>query len=76
LAFCDEQAIYQIAVLLALNFGGNKILGLNGTTAQNDALRNTIIFNAFVYCQVCKSLLSILKYGLIISLESHDCGQG
>lgn len=74
LASCDEQAIYQIAVLLALNFGGNKILGLSGTTAENDALRNTIIFNAFVYCQVCNSLQSILNNGLIGHLETHDCG--
>ncbi|KAJ6317207.1 hypothetical protein OIU76_012868 [Salix suchowensis] len=43
------QALYQIAVLLVLNFRGLSILHLN----QDDTIvKNTMIFNAFVLCQV------------------------
>lgn len=45
------QAIFQITVLLVLNFGGNKILGIENEP-DHDKLRTTIIFNAFVFCQV------------------------
>ncbi|KAL5988709.1 Calcium-transporting ATPase 12, plasma membrane-type [Asimina triloba] len=40
------QALYQIAVLLILQFKGESILGVK------KELRNTIIFNTFVLCQV------------------------
>lgn len=46
------QAVYQIVILLTLNYAGNQILGLTGTKAEKDLMRNTIIFNAFVFCQV------------------------
>ncbi|KAG0627311.1 hypothetical protein M758_2G191000 [Ceratodon purpureus] len=58
------QAIFQIVVLLTLDFAGNSILKLSlndGPTAKSllkdddeprDVLRTTIIFNAFVFCQV------------------------
>ncbi|CAL5347263.1 unnamed protein product [Camellia sinensis] len=40
------QALYQIAVLLALQFRGESILGVN------QSVNNTLIFNTFVLCQV------------------------
>jgi Ca2+-transporting ATPase len=44
------QSIYQLAVLGVLNFRGTQLLGLTGSDAT-DTL-NTVIFNAFVFCQV------------------------
>ena len=44
------QSIYQLAVLAVLNFGGKQLLGLAGSDAT--AVLNTLIFNAFVFCQV------------------------
>ncbi|XP_024382480.1 calcium-transporting ATPase 8, plasma membrane-type [Physcomitrium patens] len=46
------QAIFQVVVLLTLNFAGNKILGLTGPDKERDLLRTTIIFNSFVFCQI------------------------
>ncbi|KAK1267872.1 Calcium-transporting ATPase 9, plasma membrane-type [Acorus gramineus] len=47
------QAIYQVIVLLILNFGGRSILQLNHESrAHADKVRNTFIFNTFVLCQV------------------------
>ncbi|XP_024520094.1 calcium-transporting ATPase 5, plasma membrane-type [Selaginella moellendorffii] len=46
------QAAYQVAVLLVLYFRGDQILHLKGSPAQKIVLRNTIIFNSFVLCQV------------------------
>lgn len=46
------QAIYQIIVLLILTYKGIEILGLKGTHEQQELERNTIIFNAFVFCQL------------------------
>ncbi|KAL5709720.1 P-type Ca(2+) transporter [Ranunculus cassubicifolius] len=42
------QAIYQVGVLLVLNFAH-----LNFMHLKDPATRNTIIFNAFVLCQIC-----------------------
>ncbi|XP_061361514.1 calcium-transporting ATPase 8, plasma membrane-type-like [Gastrolobium bilobum] len=47
------QAIYQVSVLLTLNFRGRSLLGLRLET--NDLaikVKNSLIFNAFVLCQV------------------------
>lgn len=44
------HSIYQLAVLLVLNFLGKQILGLQGSDAT--AVLNTFIFNTFVFCQV------------------------
>lgn len=47
------QAVYQVLVLLVLNFDGERILHLkkhNRELASKE--KNTIIFNAFVFCQV------------------------
>lgn len=56
------QSFYQVAVLLVLNFAGFSILGLNQDNhAHAVEVKNTMIFNAFVMCQVSKaSLLSSL----------------
>ncbi|KAK3042232.1 hypothetical protein RJ639_001352 [Escallonia herrerae] len=40
------QTLYQIAVLLTLQFGGEEIFGVNAK------VRDTLIFNTFVLCQV------------------------
>jgi P-type Ca2+ transporter type 2C len=42
------QAIYQIIMVLVLHFGGKAILGSGKSTNEI----NTIVFNAFVFCQV------------------------
>ncbi|XP_073154857.1 calcium-transporting ATPase 10, plasma membrane-type-like isoform X2 [Henckelia pumila] len=47
------QALYQVTVLLVLNFRGRSILNLEHET--NDRafkVKNTLIFNAFVLCQI------------------------
>ncbi|KAJ8899044.1 hypothetical protein K2173_008875 [Erythroxylum novogranatense] len=47
------QALYQIAVLLVLNFGGKRILHLNPESNEHATVeKNTVIFNAFVLCQI------------------------
>ncbi|CAA3024011.1 calcium-transporting ATPase 11, plasma membrane-type [Olea europaea subsp. europaea] len=50
------QSIYQLAILLVLNFDGKKILGLEGSDAT--AILNTFIFNTFVFCQVFNEINS------------------
>lgn len=47
------QALYQVIVLLVLNFRGTSILKLEGDTPERASKeKNTVIFNAFVLCQV------------------------
>lgn len=46
------QAVFQITILLVLTYHGIAILGLKGTHDDQVLERNTIIFNAFVFCQV------------------------
>ena len=47
------QALYQVIVLLVLNFGGESILRNNqDSIAHTIQVKNTLIFNAFVFCQV------------------------
>ncbi|KAB5551959.1 hypothetical protein DKX38_009270 [Salix brachista] len=44
---------YQVSVLLVLNFRGRSLLGLEHETPQRaNNVKNTLIFNAFVFCQV------------------------
>jgi hypothetical protein len=50
------QALYQIVVLLTLNYGGKKILKLENESNPT-LVKNTIVFNAFVFCQVGKKVL-------------------
>ncbi|KAH7420935.1 hypothetical protein KP509_13G031000 [Ceratopteris richardii] len=45
------QAVYQVVVLLTLQFRGKHLLGLEGRADAKD-INNTVIFNAFVLCQL------------------------
>ena len=45
--------MYQVSVLLVLNFRGISILGLEHQPTEHAIkVKNTLIFNAFVICQV------------------------
>ncbi|XP_022716352.1 calcium-transporting ATPase 9, plasma membrane-type-like isoform X2 [Durio zibethinus] len=48
------QALYQVTVLLVLNFSGLTILHLKDDGIRQHAfeVKNTVIFNAFVMCQI------------------------
>ncbi|XP_056177002.1 calcium-transporting ATPase 10, plasma membrane-type-like isoform X1 [Syzygium oleosum] len=47
------QAAYQVSVLLVLNFQGRSLLNLeNDTRDHANKVKNTLIFNAFVFCQI------------------------
>lgn len=47
------QAVYQISVLLVLNFHGKTILNLtHDTTTHANKVKNSLVFNAFVFCQI------------------------
>ncbi|KAK6915161.1 Cation-transporting P-type ATPase, C-terminal [Dillenia turbinata] len=47
------QSFYQVTVLLVLNFGGTSILHLTHESRDHATkVKNTVIFNSFVLCQV------------------------
>ncbi|GAB4853494.1 Calcium-transporting ATPase 8, plasma membrane-type [Ancistrocladus abbreviatus] len=47
------QAVYQVTVLLVLNFQGRRILHLQRENWDHaNKVKNTVIFNAFVLCQI------------------------
>ncbi|KAJ1278139.1 hypothetical protein BS78_04G056500 [Paspalum vaginatum] len=47
------QAVFQVAVLLTLNFRGRNLLHLTQDTLDHSSkVKNTLIFNTFVLCQV------------------------
>ncbi|KAL9224728.1 hypothetical protein vseg_000737 [Gypsophila vaccaria] len=47
------QSFYQVTVLLVLNFQGVNILSLQSDTPEvANKVKNTVIFNAFVLCQI------------------------
>ncbi|KAM0017791.1 putative P-type Ca(2+) transporter [Helianthus debilis subsp. tardiflorus] len=47
------QAMYQVTVLLVLNFDGKRILNLEHEDVKEaDKKKNTLIFNAFVFSQI------------------------
>ncbi|XP_052181761.1 calcium-transporting ATPase 10, plasma membrane-type-like [Diospyros lotus] len=47
------QALYQVTVLLILNFKGRSLLDLKlDNVAHANKVKNTLIFNAFVLCQI------------------------
>ncbi|KAH9440162.1 hypothetical protein Pst134EB_030791 [Puccinia striiformis f. sp. tritici] len=55
------QSIYQLIVILILNFAGKEILGLDkpsdeATKIQFDNEHKTLVFNAFVFCQIFNQL--------------------
>jgi Ca2+-transporting ATPase len=52
------QALYQVSVLLVLNFRGRTLLNLEDYTSEHaNKVKNTLIFNSFVLCQVNFNLL-------------------
>ncbi|XP_061339583.1 calcium-transporting ATPase 9, plasma membrane-type-like [Gastrolobium bilobum] len=46
------QALYQVVVLLFLTFGGESILRNQDSKTHTLQVKNTLIFNAFVLCQI------------------------
>ncbi|RDX60545.1 Calcium-transporting ATPase 9, plasma membrane-type, partial [Mucuna pruriens] len=46
------QALYQVIVLLVLNFGGESILHNQDSKTHTIQVKNTLVFNAFVFCQI------------------------
>ncbi|KAG0466039.1 hypothetical protein HPP92_020203 [Vanilla planifolia] len=47
------QAFYQVTVLFVLNFDGRNLLHLNNDMREHaDKVKNTFIFNTFVFCQI------------------------
>lgn len=53
LTFTLPQAVFQVAVLLTLNFRGRNLLHLTQDTVDHSSkVKNTVIFNTFVLCQV------------------------
>uniref|UniRef100_A0A8R7UI31 Calcium-transporting ATPase n=1 Tax=Triticum urartu TaxID=4572 RepID=A0A8R7UI31_TRIUA len=47
------QALYQITVLLVFNFDGKRIFHLHNESRERaDKMKNTFVFNAFVFCQI------------------------
>jgi Ca2+-transporting ATPase len=48
------QALYQIIVCLVLHFVGLRLLGLEENDVNSADLR-TLVFNVFVFCQICES---------------------
>ncbi|EEF44149.1 cation-transporting atpase plant, putative [Ricinus communis] len=47
------QAAYQVIVLLVLNFHGKSLLGLKNDDPEHaNKVKDTLIFNAFVLCQI------------------------
>ncbi|PIN11077.1 Calcium transporting ATPase [Handroanthus impetiginosus] len=50
------QSIYQMIVLGVLMFDGKRLLNLNGPNSETTL--NTLIFNAFVFCQVFNEINS------------------
>nr|XP_019708081.2 calcium-transporting ATPase 5, plasma membrane-type [Elaeis guineensis] len=47
------QALYQVAILLAFNFGGRSILHMKDDTLEHaEKVKNTFVFNTFVLCQI------------------------
>nr|XP_016505608.1 PREDICTED: calcium-transporting ATPase 9, plasma membrane-type-like isoform X1 [Nicotiana tabacum]XP_016505609.1 PREDICTED: calcium-transporting ATPase 9, plasma membrane-type-like isoform X1 [Nicotiana tabacum] len=47
------QALYQVGILLVLNFQGKSILSLEHDDPKHaNMVKNTLIFNTFVFCQI------------------------
>jgi hypothetical protein len=66
MALENLQALYQVTVLLILTFKGNDILNLkHDNTGRADKVRNTVIFNAFVFCQVSLQIQFLYTFSLL-----------
>ncbi|KAK0558170.1 plasma membrane calcium, partial [Tilletia horrida] len=84
------QSIYQIIVVLVLNFAGKHILGLEGGNEaeerQHDVYMSALIFNVFVWCQLfnqinCRRLdrkfnifEDLHKNGWFLLILAIECG--
>ncbi|OEL14730.1 Calcium-transporting ATPase 8, plasma membrane-type [Dichanthelium oligosanthes] len=52
-----RQALYQVAILLIFDFAGVKILRLQNESRYNaERMKNTFIFNTFVFCQLAPGI--------------------
>lgn len=51
------QAIYQCIVCFVLHFAGHRLLGTNADSVAAQAELRTLVFNVFVFCQICESFL-------------------
>lgn len=61
------QAAYQVTVLLTLNFRGIEILHLQKESDEHaKKVKNTLIFNAFVFAQVKYFFFLIMNNSLPI----------
>ena len=85
------QALYQVTVLLVLNFRGRSLLNLESDNKEHaNKVKNTLIFNSFVLCQVSfyssskkvdknlsfrKKIISRLLSVLIFHMVSIWCGK-
>ncbi len=69
------QAAYQIIVFMTFNFVGKKILKLSGTSDEQTLMNNTVIFNAFVFCQV-RNLFACCHLSNTSTSESLLCLHG
>lgn len=48
------QAAYQCVACFTLHFAGYRILGTNPYDSGDQAELRTLVFNVFVFCQICK----------------------
>ena len=65
------QALYQVTILLVLNFDGRSILRLKHDSREHaDKVKNTFIFNTFVLCQVsCITFTQTVQYNINCSFN-------
>lgn len=68
------QVIYQLIVLGFLQYKSMDILHLDGTEKEMEDQLNTMIFNAFVFCQV--STLLPISCITTIDANAHQLGRG
>ncbi|GER40872.1 plasma membrane calcium-transporting ATPase [Striga asiatica] len=65
-----EMALYQVTVLLVLNLGGRRIINLqHDTVAHAFRVRNTLIFNVFVFCQSSAHALASTLDGEVVAFH-------
>ena len=63
------HSIYQLAVLAVLYFDGKQLLNLSGSDATD--VLNTLIFNSFVFCQVCGTSQGVLFLNNVLISSCH-----
>lgn len=70
------QAIYQVTILLTLQFYGESLLNL--TSANSTLINHTIIFNTFVFCQIFNEVNARqpLRYNIFHGLLSNRLFMG